>query len=342
MSSIPVEAKGPPGLPSWYQATARFEQPDIRKAAWQIIDTLVPYFLLWSVMIWAVHTGAPYWVILLLTVPAGLFMVRLFILFHDCAHQSFFSSKRANRIFGYLAGLLTFTPYEKWRAAHWKHHGTVADLDRRGTGDFWTMTKSEYLESPRWKRLVYRLARHPFVIFILGPVFIFGIAQRFPLSAKSRKERTSVYLTDLGLLALVLAAGLSFGFKTYFIIQLPIIFFGGMLGLWLFFVQHNFEGVYWARHSEWMRMKAALEGSSFYRLPKVLQWFTGNIGFHHVHHIRPMIPNYNLEKCCGSEAALQEIKPLTFRKSLRSLGLHLWDEHNKKLVSFRSLKNQKI
>ncbi len=340
MSDVPVDAKTRPGQPGWYQAIARFEKPDLRKAAWQIVNTLVPYLLLWFVMVWALRAGAPYWVILLLTLPAGLFMVRLFILFHDCAHQSFFSSKRANRVFGFISGVFTFTPYEKWRAAHWKHHGTVANLDRRGSGDFWTMTKSEYLESPGWKRLVYRLARHPFVVFVLGPIFIFLVSQRFPIAAQSRKERNSVYLADLGILAIVLAAWLTIGFRTYLIIQLPIIFIGGMLGLWLFYVQHNFEGVYWARHGEWDRMKAALEGSSFYRLPKVLQWFTGSIGFHHVHHVRPMIPNYHLEECCTSEPALREVKPLTVRRSLRSLGLRLWDEHNKKLVSFRSLKSQ--
>lgn len=337
--SDPANVKGGASRPGWYQATARFEKPDLRKASWQIANTLIPYVLLWAVMVWALHAGISTWLVLLLTVPAGLFMVRLFILFHDCAHQSFFSSKRANRIFGYISGVLTFTPYEKWRASHWRHHGTVADLDRRGTGDFWTMTKSEYLDSPAWKRWVYRLARHPFTVFILGPIFIFVVSQRFPISARSGKERNSVYLADLGILGVVLAMGLTFGFRTYLIIQLPIIFFGGMLGLWLFYVQHNFEGVYWSRHREWDRMKAALEGSSFYRLPRVLQWFTGNIGYHHVHHVRPMIPNYNLEKCCTSEPALSEVKPLTVRGSLRSLTLRLWDEQNKKLVGFRSLKS---
>jgi len=339
VNSIQVDAKAGAGRQAWYQAIACFEKPDLSKASWQIINTLIPYVLLWTMMIWAVQADAPYWAVLLLTLPAALFMVRLFILFHDCAHQSFFSSKRANRIFGYISGVLTFTAYEKWRASHWKHHGTVADLDRRGSGDFWTMTKSEYLESAGWKRRVYRLARHPLIVFVLGPVFIFVVSQRFPISAQTRKGRNSVYLADLGILGIALAVGLTFGFRTYLIIQLPIIFVGGMLGLWLFYVQHNFEGVYWARHGEWDRMKAALEGSSFYRLPRVLQWFTGNIGFHHVHHVRPMIPNYHREKCCASEPALSEVKPLTIRRSLRSLALSLWDEQNKKLVSFRSLKN---
>lgn len=293
-------------------------------------------------MIRAVQAGYPYWAILLMAVPAGLFMVRLFILFHDCAHQSFFSSKRANRIFGYISGVLTFAAYEKWRASHWKHHATVADLDRRGTGDFWTMTKQEYLESPRWKRWVYRLARNPFVVFGLGPIFIFMLSQRFPIGAKNKQERYSVLLANLGILVIILLAGFTFGFQTYILIQVPIVLIGGMLGLWLFYIQHNFDGVYWSRHNEWDRLKAALEGSSFYKLPKVLQWFTGNIGYHHIHHIRPLIPNYNLKECCDSEPDLKKVKPLTVGKSLRSLRLHLWDENNQKLVPFGSLRHPAI
>jgi omega-6 fatty acid desaturase (delta-12 desaturase) len=326
--------------PEWYSATAQFENPSLQKSIWQIINTLVPYFLLWFVMVWAMQEGYPYWVVLLLTIPAGLFMVRLFILFHDCAHQSFFKSKKANRIFGFISGVLTFAAYEKWRASHWRHHATVADLDRRGSGDFWTVTRQEYLEYPKWKRLVYRLARNPFVVFILGPIFIFLVYQRTPIGAKSKQERNSVHLTNLGILAVVLLAGFAFGFRTYVLIQLPILFIGGMLGLWLFYIQHNFDGVYWSRHEGWDRMKAAMEGSSFYKLPKILQWFTGNIGYHHIHHIRPLIPNYRLEECYDTLPDLQKIEPLSIRKSFRSLRLHLWDEINKKLVTFGSIKNR--
>jgi omega-6 fatty acid desaturase (delta-12 desaturase) len=318
--------------------TAQFENPVLRKSVWQITNTLVPYFLLWFLMVRAMQAGYPYWTSLLMAVPAGLFMVRLFILFHDCAHQSLFASKKANRIFGYFAGILTFAAYDKWRASHWRHHATVADLDRRGTGDFWTMTKQEYLESSTRKRLIYRLARNPFVVFILGPIFIFLVYQRIPIWAQSKQERKSVHITNLGILAVVLLAGIVFGFRTYVLIQLPILFIGGMLGLWLFYIQHNFEGVYWSRHEGWDRMKAAMEGSSFYKLPKVLQWFTGNIGYHHIHHIRPLIPNYRLKECYDALPDLQKIRPLTIRKSLRSLRLHLWDEINKKLVGFRSIK----
>lgn len=322
-----------------YQRIARFQNPTLRESIWQIINTCIPYFLLWYVMIRALQTGKPYWLVLLLAVPASLFMIRLFILFHDCTHGSFFSSKKANTIFGNISGIITFTPYAKWKASHWRHHATVANLDRRGSGDYWTMTKEEYLEAPKWKRLVYRFARNPIVTFIIGPIFIFLIAQRFPIRYETKSERNNIYLTNIVILAAILLFGFTVGFRTFFLIQLPITFFGGMLGLWLFYVQHNFEGVYWARQDDWNRIKAAFEGSSFYKLPKVLQWFTGSIGFHNIHHVRPLIPNYRLEECYQSEAEFQEIEPLSIRNSLKSLRLHLWDETNQKLVGFGALKS---
>jgi omega-6 fatty acid desaturase (delta-12 desaturase) len=325
--------------PAWYQGTARFESPTLRQSIWQIINTCIPYLILWYVMIRGLQSGYPFWMILLLAVPASLFMVRLFILFHDCTHGSFFSSKKANRVFGNIFGILTYTPFEKWRASHWRHHATVANLDRRGSGDYWTMTKEEYLESPQWKKMVYRVARNPIITFILGPVFIFLIAQRLPIRYATKSERNNIYLTNIVILAFVVLISYAVGFKTFILIQLPITFFGGMLGLWMFYVQHNFEGVYWSRQKDWDRIKAATEGSSFYKLPKALQRFTGNIGFHHIHHIRPLIPNYNLEKCYNSEPELQKIQPVTIRKSLHSLKLHLWDESAQKLIGFRALKN---
>jgi omega-6 fatty acid desaturase (delta-12 desaturase) len=201
------------------------------------------------------------------------------------------------------------------------------------------MTKEEYLAAPKWKRWVYRLARNPIVTFFIGPIFIFLIAQRLPIRYETKSERNNIYITNIIILAVVLLLSYTIGFRTFILIQLPITFFGGMLGLWLFYVQHNFEGVYWSRQDNWNRMKAAFEGSSYYKLPKVLQWFTGSIGFHHIHHVRPLIPNYRLEECFNSEPALQEINPLSVRNSLKSLRLHLWDEANQKLIGFGVLKN---
>jgi omega-6 fatty acid desaturase (delta-12 desaturase) len=324
---------------SLFQVLLPFEKADPRRASWQVFNTLVPYLLLWYVMVRALNHGAAYWIILCLALPGGLFLVRLFILFHDCAHQSFLPSKRANRRLGIFLGVLTFTPYEGWRTAHWVHHATVGNLDRRGKGDVWTMTKEEFLEAPRSKQLLYRFVRNPVVMFMLGAVFAFMVFQRIPLGKLTKKERNSIYLTNLAVFGMIAAAGLLFGFRTFFLIQLPIFFFGGALGLWLFYVQHQFEGVYWARQKDWDRLKAAMEGSSYYRLPKILQWFTGSIGFHFIHHIRPLIPNYALEASFRSDPVFQSVKPLTLFKSLRMMRLRLWDEKNGRLISFRNLKN---
>jgi omega-6 fatty acid desaturase (delta-12 desaturase) len=338
MSLFPDEPQNPPARPDWYQAIARFEKPSLGRAVWQILDSLVPYLLLWYVMIRMLRAGVPYWAVLPMAVVAGLFMVRVFILFHDCTHGSFFASKRADRIAGTLFGVLTFVPFEEWRESHWKHHGTVADLDRRGQGDVWTMTTEEFLGAPAGQRLAYKLYRNPFIMFGLGPLFSFLIYRRFVPKGASKRARFSVYLTDLAVLAILLLAHLTIGLRAYFLIQLPIIFFGGMLGFWLFYVQHQFEGVYWSRHGEWDRMKAALVGSSFYRLPRVLQWFTGNIGFHTVHHVRPLIPNYNLEAAFRAAPELRDGRALKVFPSLRSLRLRLWDEKAGRLVGYRAIR----
>jgi omega-6 fatty acid desaturase (delta-12 desaturase) len=338
MSLFPETSQAAPSRPDWYYTIARYERPSLRKAAWQILATLVPYFLLWSAMVVLMRSGYPYGLVFLLTVPAALFLVRLFILFHDCTHGSFFASKRANTIFGYVSGVLTFTPFEKWRSGHWKHHATAADLDRRGQGDVWTMTKEEFIGASGGQRLSYRLYRNPFVMFGPGPLFSFLVYQRFYPKGASKRERMSVYITDLSVLGIVLLAGFGIGFRTYILIQLPTLYFAGVAGFWLFYVQHQFEGVYWSRHEEWDRMKAALEGSSTYKLPPVLRWFTGNIGYHSVHHVRPLIPNYNLRAAHEAAPALRAVKPLTIRASLHSLRVRLWDEKAGKLIGYRSAK----
>lgn len=338
MSPSTDTARTTPARPDWYQATARFEKPNLGRAVWQILDSLVPYLVLWYVMIRMLRAGLPYGAVLPVAVAAALFMVRVFILFHDCTHGSLFASKRANRIVGTLFGILTFVPFEEWRESHWKHHATVADLDRRGQGDVWTMTTEEFLGATAGQRLAYKIYRNPFIMFGLGPLFSFLIYRRFVPKGASKKARSSVYLTDLAVLGIWILAYVTIGLRTYFLIQLPIIFFGGMLGFWLFYVQHQFEGVYWSRHDEWDRMKAALVGSSFYKLPRVLQWFTGNIGFHTVHHVRPLIPNYNLEAAYRAEPAFREVGALRVWPSLRSLRMRLWDEKAGRLVGYRAAK----
>ncbi|UCH79987.1 MAG: fatty acid desaturase [Nitrospiraceae bacterium] len=326
--------------PDWYQATSRYETPDPRKATWQILDTFIPYIALWAGMIYTVAYGYSYWITFALILAASVLLVRIFIFFHDCCHGSFFASSRSNRILGYVSGILTFTPYEDWRRSHAIHHATVGDLDRRGTGDVSLLTVDEYLASSGRTRLAYRLYRNPLVMFGFGPALMFLFRFRLPSKGARKHERRSVLVTNLAIIAVIILASFIIGFKTYLLIQLPVILIAGAIGLWLFYIQHDFEGVYWARHKDWDQMRASLEGCSYYKLPGILKWITGNIGLHHIHHIRPRIPNYNLQKCYEATPALQEIIPLTFCKSLRTPWLNLWDEKQTKLVSFRSVKTQ--
>jgi omega-6 fatty acid desaturase (delta-12 desaturase) len=318
---------------------ARFEAPNLRRAIWQMLDTFVPYAALWAAMVLLVRGGAPYWITLLLSVVAAGFQVRVFILFHDCCHGSFFRSRRANSLLGTVAGVLTFTPYKDWRLAHNAHHIGAADLDRRGVGDVTTLTVEEYRAAPLLRRLRYRAYRHPLVLFVLGPVWLFLITFRFFPKGAAAPERRSVLLTNLILTALVGLASWTIGLKTYLLIQLPVILLGGACGIWLFYVQHQFEQGYWARRPAWNPLEAALKGSSFYKLPKVLQWFSGNIGLHHIHHLRPRIPNYNLQRCLDAVPALREVEPLTLLASLKTLRLRLWDERGQRMVGFGALRN---
>ena len=303
---------------------------------WQLFNTLVPYAALWGLMYFSLRIS--WWLALPLAVLAAGFLVRVFIIFHDCGHGSFFPSRKANDIVGFITGVLTFTPYYHWRWEHALHHASSGDLDRRGTGDVWTLTVQEYLEASRWKRFAYRLARNPAVLFGVAPLFLFLIKMRFPAAKAGRRERHSVVWTNLAMVGV--AAGMSwlFGLKAYLLLQVLIIMVSGTAGLWLFYVQHQFEGVYWERGTDWDYATAALKGSSFYKLPKVLQWFSGSIGFHHIHHLSPRIPNYHLEKCHRAEPLFQTVKPVTLFGSLKSLTFRLWDEQHQRLVGYRALR----
>jgi omega-6 fatty acid desaturase (delta-12 desaturase) len=324
------------GTPDWKKAVRKYEQPALARSLWQVANTLIPYGVLWYLIYLSLELS--YWLTAGLALLAAGFLVRVFIIFHDCGHGSFFKSRKANDILGSVAGVLTFTPYYHWRWEHGLHHASAGDLDRRGTGDVWTLTVQEYLEASRWKRFAYRLARNPLVLFVLAPVFLFVVLQRFPARKAGQRERLSVYTTNLALLVMGLLMSLAFGWKAWLILQLGIMMIAGTAGVWLFYVQHQFEGVYWERGEEWDYCMAALKGSSFYRLPKVLQWFSGNIGFHHIHHLSPRIPNYNLEKCHKAEPLFQTVQPVTFFGSFKALTFRLWDEQRRRLVSYRVLK----
>ena len=268
--------------------------------------------------------------------------MRLFIIFHDCCHGSFFPSRRANRIVGYITGVFILTPFDQWQRSHSEHHATAGDLDRRGVGDVWTLTTDEYLAATGPKRLFYRVFRNPFIMFGIGPAFIFVFGNRVFGPGASKRERFSVYFTNAAIVAALVVAYLTIGLPTLLWVQLPTTLLAGAVGVWLFYVQHQFEDVYWAHHEEWDPMRAALEGSSYYKLPKVLQWFTGSIGLHHIHHVQPRIPCYNLQRCQDAVPVFQAVPPLTLRRSLDSLGLRLLDESNRRMVSWRRVTSGEV
>ena len=322
--------------PPWKAIVARYQKSSTKRAVWQFVNTLVPYAGLWYLM-YLVH-DISWWLAAPLAILAGGFLIRLFIIMHDCGHGSFFKSQRANHIFGTITGVLTFTPYFHWRWEHSIHHSSSGDLDRRGTGDMWTLTVQEYLELSRWKRFSYRLSRNPVVLFVIAPLFLLFVKHRLASSTAARRERLSVYGTNLTVLGIAIALSYIFGFKTFLFLQLLAAGVAYSAGVWLFYVQHQFEGVYWERGESWDYAQAALQGSSFYKLPKILQWFSGNIGFHHIHHLSPRIPNYALERCHEAEPLFQTVKAVTLLSSFKSFSIHLWDEQRRKLVDYRQLR----
>jgi acyl-lipid omega-6 desaturase (Delta-12 desaturase) len=320
----------------WKELVVKYQEPSTWRALWQITNTLGPSALLWYLMYRTLAVS--WWITLPLAMLAGMFLVRAFIIFHDCGHGSFFKSRQANGIMGFITGVLTFTPFYHWRWEHALHHASAGHLDKRGTGDVWTMTVQEYLESSRWKRFAYRLARNPVVLFLIAPLFLFVLRQRFPSPKANARERQSVHWMNLSILAMAVALSWIFGIKAYLLIQLTILAVAGSAGVWLFYVQHQFEDVYWERGENWDFTAAGLQGSSYYKLPRILQWFSGNIGFHHIHHLSSRIPNYNLERCHYSHPLFRDVKPITLLSSLRSLSLRLWDEEMKKLVGYRHIR----
>ena len=330
-----IQAPSPTGI-SWQKIVSKYQGPEKRSSAWQLVNSLVPYAILWYLTYRSLAVS--YWLTLGFTILAAGFLVRVFIVFHDCGHGSFFKSKKASSFWGFIAGVLTFTPYHQWRFGHAVHHASCGDLDRRGVGDVWTLTVREYLDLSPWKRLAYRVYRNPLAMFTVGAMYFFLVRNRFPTKNAAKRERHSVYWTNLAVLIVIAAFSLGIGFTSYVLVQAPISVIAMVSGVWLFYVQHQFEGVYWERHEKWDYTKAALEGSSFYKLPKVLQWFTGNIGFHHIHHLSPRIPNYKLEKCHKENPIFQQPKMITLLSSLKSLSLRLWDEDAHRLVGFGLLK----
>ena len=324
--------------PEWKHIVAKYQNSEYIKSLWQFINSFIPFCLTWVLMYYSLDIS--YFLTLLLSLFASGFIMRIFIIQHDCGHGSFFKSRKANDYLGMVCSVLTFTPYHYWRKSHAIHHAAVGKLDERGIGDVYTLTVDEYLARNKWGRLRYRLYRNPLILFMVIPPVLFLFLYRFPISklAVMKSLHTTVYLTNL---AIALIAGMIIyfiGIKAFLMVQVPIIIFSLCVGTWFFYVQHQFEDTYWKDEEDWDYTEAALIGSSYYKLPRVLQWFTGNIGFHHIHHLSPRIPNYKLEKCHKENPLFQASTTLTLRTSLKSMILNLWDEKSKRLISFGDLK----
>ncbi|MEK4933423.1 MULTISPECIES: fatty acid desaturase [Bacillus] len=316
---------------------APFEKSTAKKSVWQIINTVVPFIILWYLAYKSLSVS--YWLALVPSLLAAGFMTRVFIIFHDCTHHSFFKSRRVNRIVGTCMGVLTLFPFDQWGHEHSVHHATSGNLDKRGTGDIWTLTVNEYLAAPFRLRLAYRLYRNPFVMFGLGPIYVFLLKNRFNRKGARKKERMNTYLTNVLIVALVGLLCWAIGWQSFLLVHGSIFLIAGSIGIWLFYVQHTFEDSYFEEDKEWEYVKAAVEGSSFYKLPKILQFLTGNIGFHHVHHLSPRVPNYQLEEAHNNTLPLKNVPTITLATSLRSLRFRLWDEQNNNFVSFKDVKN---
>jgi len=324
---------------SFISVTSAYQKPSLAKSSWQLCTT----FLLFIAILYASYlslSGPLGWT-LLLSMLAGGFVLRIFIIQHDCGHGSFFESRRLNDLVGFLCSAVTLIPYLYWRKQHALHHASNGALDHRGHGDMDTITVREYLALSKWQRFKYRFYRNPFVFLLLGPIFFILVVNRCVLDRKktTAKERRNVYITNAFVAIMFSLAFYALGFEPVLKIALPMFFFAAAGGIWLFYIQHQFEHTYWKWDDEWSYVAAAMQGSSFYKLPKLLQWLTGNIGFHHIHHLNPSVPNYNLELCHDQNPQFQKVVTITLWESLQTMFLSVWDETQNRLISFRELRS---
>jgi len=317
----------------WIRILSKYREPILWRSLFELIVTAVPFVVLWIVAYQAYKIS--FWLSLPVSVVAAFFLVRLFLIQHDCGHMAFFRDKRANDWLGRIIGVVTVTPYELWKKSHAIHHGAAGNLDDRGTGDLMTLTVREYHERGFWGRIAYRAYRHPLTLFVVGPIYVYIFENRLPVGyMRIGRYWMSAMGTNVAILAVAALISWAIGVVAFLAIFLPITLIAAAVGIWLFYVQHQFEETHWDSQEDWQVHEAALHGSSHYVLPQPLKWISANIGIHHVHHLYSRIPYYRLSEVIRNHPELGEISKLTLRESFACVKLQLWDENRRKLVSY--------
>jgi omega-6 fatty acid desaturase (delta-12 desaturase) len=327
------QQKPPSSNPQSFDRNAAFgpyKKAHWGRSLWQLTNSLGLYALLWYAMYLSLDIH--YALTLLLSLPAGLVLIRLFVILHDCVHGSYFPRPRANQWTGRFISLFVFTPFDYWRKDHLSHHASVCNLDHKGQGDVWTLSVKDYQQLNRLEKFFYRMSRHPVALFCVAPIFL---RNRIPNKKCTAADKKSIYLTNVIVILLILLVSLVVGFKAFFMIQIPTFFWASAIGSWLFYVQHQFSQARWNRSDQWNHLDAAFKGTSYYALPRVLHWCTGNIGYHHIHHLCPRIPNYHLAPCYKNSKSLHNVATLTLRSSWDTLKNQLWDEQQKRFIAFK-------
>ena len=308
----------------WQDLIKPYKKAHLGRSIWQIINTLVPYFFIWTLMVYSLNYS--YWASLGLGFLNGLLTIRLFIINHDCGHRSFFKSRKANDIVGFWTGTLAFTPYAQWQSGHLLHHKRSGQFEDKGIGYFWIMGAQEYKSSSTPVRLFYRFYRNPFVLFMLGGIYQFIFEFRLSFRSTNWKQRRGVYLTNILWTGIIVGMGTWIGYWNFFILMAPVVVTSAFWGLWLFYVQHHYEGSYWSYKQDWSFERAALEGSSYLKLDPITEWFVGAINYHHIHHLAPQVPNYRLREAHHNIVHFRDVKPLTWKQIFSSWKLRLVDE----------------